>query len=77
VLLVACQAPGPGDGVGSPRASYEAPEHKRLRDNQSHSMDPNDINGLPGLTGRPLALRGPRAVIRGCEDPLMSKAGKS
>jgi hypothetical protein len=74
---VARRAAGPRDGVELPRANDRTLEEKKFRNNQGHSMDANDINGLAGLAGRPLVPPATRAVIRGCEDPPMSKAGKS
>jgi hypothetical protein len=76
-LSVACRAARPREGVELPRANDRTLEEEKFRNSQGHSMDANDINGLAGLAGQPLALPATRAVIRRCEDPLMSKAGKS
>jgi hypothetical protein len=75
VLLMACRAVGLRDGARRPRANDQRLEERILRDSQGHSMDADDINRLPGLVSRPLALPATKAVIPGC-DPLMSKAAK-
>jgi hypothetical protein len=74
---LACRAAGLRSGVGPSRANDRTIEEKKFRDNQGHSTDANDINGRTGLAGQPLELPATWAVIRGCEDPLMSKAGNS